>query len=88
MAEVLEKLRVRYQCSVCHRSWSRKEVTERHVAEGCVKDPEARGCGTCKHDVRAEAGGWDDPGSPGYCQIEIRPAAVTFIVGCSKWEAR
>lgn len=90
-AEVEVHLRRRFQCSTCGRSSSKRKVILDHVAEGCIKDPDARACPTCVHNGQAEMGGF-------YCSLGLLepPAAVpgdplgapvreSFLRNCSSW---
>ncbi len=63
-ATVEVHLRKRYQCSACRRSSSSKQVMERHVADGCIKDPDTHACPTCVHNGVSEYSGY-------YCSLGL-----------------
>lgn len=74
-------LRRRFQCSACGKSWSSKQRAVRHV-KACSKDPAARACATCRHDLRAMCS--DEVG----CDIDARPFGEQIVFGCPSWEGQ
>ncbi|GAA2696407.1 hypothetical protein [Actinoplanes palleronii] len=90
----------RYRCTHCPRSGASKARVRDHIGR-CWKNPEARGCKTCKHYQEP----WDDTcDAPGGCVgctggDESCAAGVSLagqpehgikpgpIVHCVKWEA-
>lgn len=79
VATVEVHLRRRYQCSLCHRAWSSMRQAMAHV-QSCVKDPGARACPTCQHDVFE--------GGQTECLISHRPCGTVCVRNCEKWELR
>lgn len=55
-AEVEVRLRKRYQCSICHRSSSKRTTIARHVKDGCAKDPQTHACPTCRYNAVTDDG--------------------------------
>lgn len=72
-------LRRRYQCSLCHRAWSSMRQAMAHV-QSCIKDPAARACPTCQHDL------YDTDYRE--CLIGQRPVQVVCVQNCEDWELR
>ena len=86
MSEVLERMRVRYQCSTCNRSWSSRKRAESH-AETCIHDPAHRACATCMHDCPRTVGEYERP--DGFeCMIGVDKQGEMVIRNCETWEAR
>lgn len=76
---------VRYQCPHCHRTHSKKQAAEQHIAR-CWNNPAARACKTCEHYTAADADGPypEHPGWPEQCE-QGRKLLSGLHTGCPLW---
>ena len=75
---------VRYQCPHCHRTHSKKQAAEAHIAR-CWNNPAAHACKTCEHYTPAEEGPYPEhPGWPEQCE-QGRKLLSGLHTGCPLW---
>ena len=62
----------RWRCTTtnCHKSFATRTRARAHAAE-CPRDPDNRSCLTCAHFTDREDGGWDEPGHPAACDLDL-----------------
>jgi hypothetical protein len=76
---------VRYQCPHCHRTHSKKQAAEQHIAR-CWNNPAAHACKTCEHYTPADPDG-PYPEHPGWreqCE-QGRKLLSGLHTGCPLW---
>jgi predicted alpha/beta-hydrolase family hydrolase len=76
----------RYACPYCHRSRSKRDAAEAHVAR-CFRNPAAQGCKTCASYQMAEGGSHltGYPGCGESCEAALDISAG-LRTGCELWE--
>lgn len=77
---------VRYQCPHCSRTHSKKAAAEQHIAR-CWRNPEARGCKTCRHFIPESEGPYPQhPRIPEECEAG-RKLLSGLHTDCVEWAA-
>jgi len=76
---------VRYQCPHCHRTHSKKQAAEQHIAR-CWNNPAAHACKTCEHYTPADPDSPypEHPGWPEQCE-QGRKLLSGLHTGCPLW---
>lgn len=78
---------VRFQCPHCHRTHSKKQAAEAHIAR-CWQNPAARGCKTCRHFIPECEGPYPQhPPFPEECEAG-RKLLSGLHTGCPVWESK
>jgi hypothetical protein len=91
LPEPVEMRVVRWRCSHCPRSWSRKSRTVEHIAQ-CWFNPANRSCKTCVHRIEPDSEYGYDTDEGCYAGVELERDPVTpqlaiLPLHCPKWEA-
>lgn len=85
MSTLTEKMAKRFGCSTCRKTWANKTTANRHIADGCIHDPEVRACASCKHDNRGHPGGYEEMAEAPHCEIGVRSDGDMYVRHCPAW---